>query len=122
MLLGGEIRKGEGASKVVVANEVTINLNVLHSLMENWIASNLDNPSVITLKKSMCGDKDTHVCQKPTKPHNLLRSGRHSPIPSLDTRSGNSLLSLAFSGDKRITNEDSKACSGAFISRVACPI
>ena len=90
------------ARKVVVANEIEINLKMLYLLMENRIASNLDGIPIITVTRSRSHDRTTLVCQQSSKPHDLPRSGRHGPILSLNSRKSNTLMLLALLGDKII--------------------
>jgi hypothetical protein len=45
----------------MVTNEVTINLNVLRALMKNIIMSNVNITTVITVNKSTCDLRSTHV-------------------------------------------------------------
>ena len=59
LLRGGDVRKGEYAIKVVMANEVTTNLNVLRTLVENWIDSNLDGTPIDAVKRGGSSDKHT---------------------------------------------------------------
>ncbi|GMP53515.1 hypothetical protein CsSME_00018960 [Camellia sinensis var. sinensis] len=62
----------------MLTDKVTINLNVLHPLMEDSVVGNLNSTVVVIVKKGRRRLRDTQIKQETTKPNNLSSSMSHA--------------------------------------------
>ncbi|KAM7482209.1 hypothetical protein LguiB_006792 [Lonicera macranthoides] len=56
----------------MLANKVTINLNVFGSFMKNVIVADLDGTAVVTIKSSGRGLRSTEFIKESSKPYKFL--------------------------------------------------
>ena len=87
----------------MLASDVAVNLNVLSAFMEDIIMNNVDSTTIVTIKRSGSGMWSIHVSQEPMKPDKLTSGVGKGTILSLSIGTGNHILLLATSRDKRST-------------------
>ena len=87
----------------MLASDVAVDLNMLSAFMEDIIMSNVDNTTIVTIKRSGSGLWSIHVSQEPAKPNKLTSGVSKGTILSLSTGTGNHILLLATPRDKRST-------------------
>ena len=87
----------------MLASDVTDDLNVLCAFMEDIIMSNVDNTTIVTIKRSGNGLWSIHVSQEPAKPNKLANGVSKGMILSLSIGMENHILLLATPRDKRNT-------------------
>ena len=78
----------------MLASDVAVDLNVLGVFMEDIIMSNIDNTTIVTIKRSGSGLWSIHVSQEPTKPNKLAGGVSKGTILGLNTGTGNHILLL----------------------------
>ena len=100
---GHELKK---TSKNVLANKVSINLNMFSALMKDIIMSNLNSTSVIIIKINRRGLRDTQIIKKPTYPKKFRDGVSKSLILSFSTGMSSQGLFLTVPRDKRVTKKD----------------
>ena len=105
----------------MLASDVAVDLNVLGTLMENIIMSNVDNTKIVTISRSGSRLWSIHVSQELAKPDKLVGSVNKGTILS-SIGTGNNILHLATSRDKRSTQQETKTYDRISISRITCPI
>jgi hypothetical protein len=86
-----------------MTNEVTIDLNVLGTLMKDIIMSNVNSTTVVTVNRSTGVLRSTYVNQEPTKLEEFRGGIGKSTVLSFSTRTSNNKLFLATPRDKRET-------------------
>ena len=106
----------------MLASDVTVDLNVLGAFMEDIIMSNVDSTTIVTIKRSGNGLWSIYVNQKLAKPNKLTDSVGKGTILSLNIGMGNHIMLLATPRDKRSTQQETKICDRASISRITCPV
>ena len=79
----------------MLASDVAVDLNVLGTLMEDTIMSNVDSTTFVTIKRSGSGLWSIHVSQEPAKPNDLTSGVGKGMILSLNTGMRNHILLLA---------------------------
>ena len=104
----------------LVLNVMTINLNVLRTLMESGISSDEDSGLIITMHRHWRGRRDVEIVEKLSKPYPLMHSLSHSPILKLRARAWYYLLFPWFPSDEVTSNICAIACSRFIISLVTC--
>ena len=87
----------------MLASDVVVDLNMLGAFVEDIIMSNIDNTTIVTIKRNDSGLWSIHVSQKPTKLDKLASGVGKGTILSLSTGTGNHILLLATPRDKRST-------------------
>ena len=87
----------------MLTSDVVVDLNMLGAFVEDIILSNVDSTTIVTIKRSSSGLWSIHVNQEPTKPDKLASGVDKGTILSLSTGTGNHILLLATSRDKRST-------------------
>ena len=87
----------------MLASDVAVDLNMLGAFVEDIIMSNVDNTTIVTIKRSGSGLRSIHVSQEPAKPNNLTSGVGKGTILCLSTGTGNHILLLAAPRDKRST-------------------
>ena len=87
---------------------VAVDLNVLGAFKEDIVMSNVDNTTIITIKRSDNRLWSIHVSQKPSKPNKLAGGVSKSTILSLGTGMGNHILLLATPCDREVPNRKQK--------------
>ena len=102
------VKRGDGeqleiAFLEMLASDAAVDLNVLGVFMEDIIMSNVDSTTIVTIKRSSSGLWSIHVNQEPTKSDKLASGVDKGTILSLSTGTGNHILLLATSRDKRST-------------------
>ena len=112
----------KSTSKNVLANKVTINLNMFRVLIKGIIKSNLNSTPVITIKISRRGLRDDQIIKKPTYPEKFKGGVSKSPILSFSARASSQGLFLAMPQDKKVTKKDIVSSGRATISGISTPI
>ena len=84
-------------------SNVVIDLNVLGAFMEDIIMSNVNNTTIVTIKRSGSGLWSIHVRQEPVKLDKLESGVGKGTILNLNTGTGNHILLLATPQDKKST-------------------
>ena len=79
----------------MLASDVVVNLNVLGAFMEDIIMSNVNNTTIVTIKRSDSRLWSIHVSQEPVKPDKLASGVGKGTILSLSTGMRNHILLLA---------------------------
>ena len=87
----------------MLTSDVVVDLNMLGAFVEDFILSNVDSTTIVTIKRSSSGLWSIHVSQEPTKPDKLASGVDKGTILSLSTGMGNHILLLATPRDKRST-------------------
>ena len=78
----------------MLTSDVAVDLNMLGVFMEDIIMSNIDNTTIVTIKRSGSGLWSIHVSQEPAEPNKLASGVGKDTILSLSTGTGNHLLLL----------------------------
>ena len=87
----------------MLASNVAVDLNMLCAFVEDIIMSNVDNTTIVTIKRSDSGLRSIHVSQEPVKPNKLASGVGKGTILSLSTGTRNHILLLTAPRDKRST-------------------
>ena len=87
----------------MLANDVAVDLNMFGAFVEDIIMSNVDSTMIVTIKRSGSGLRSIHVSQEPVKPNKPASGVGKGVILCLSTGTGNHILLLATSRDKRST-------------------
>ena len=102
------VNKGDGEQLEIsflemLVSDVALDLDVLGAFMEDIIMSNVDNTTIVTIKRSGNGLWTIHVSQEPAKPNKLANGVSKGMILSLSIGTENHILLLATPRDKRNT-------------------
>ncbi|GMP66793.1 hypothetical protein CsSME_00027002 [Camellia sinensis var. sinensis] len=106
----------------MLANEMTINLNMFGAIMKDIIVSNLKSTVIVTKKFSSTRGGNTQISKKPTKPEKFLSSISKSTVFGLSTGTSSKRLFLAGPRNKRITQKKAEPGSRPAVSRISSPI
>ena len=79
----------------MLASDVTVDLNVLGAFTEDIIMSNVNNTTIVTIKRSNSRLWSIHVSQERAKPDKLASGVGKGTILSLSTGTRNHILLLA---------------------------
>jgi hypothetical protein len=88
-----------------LSDEVQINLNMLGSLMLNWVGGEVDNTDVITIDHSGAAKRMVKLLQKLSQPASLSNTICHSPTLRLSTGLGHCRLMFRRPGDEIVPEE-----------------
>lgn len=91
-----EVRKKDGAHQKMMTRKVTINLNMLGTLIENRVFSNLNGALIVTINWSSTRWKDAKFIKKSSKPNNFSTNRSHGSIFRFDEGSKDHLLFFTF--------------------------
>ena len=102
------VNRGDGEQLEIfflemLASNVAVDLNMLGAFVEDIIMSNVDSTTIVTIKRSGSGLRSIHVSHEPMKPNKLASDVGKGTILYLSTKTGNHILLLAASRDKRST-------------------
>ena len=114
------MRGGNNSKHNLVSKVVTINLNVLRTLMTTRIVSNEDSSLIMIMNGHWRGRRDAEIFEKWSKPYHLRCSLNHSPILWLCTRPWYHLLFPPSPGDEVTSNICAITCSSFMISLITC--
>ena len=103
-------------------DEVEINLNMLGSLMLNWVGGHVDRTDVITVDKYGAAKRSVKLVKKLTEPGSLSNTIGHGAILSFSTGTGDGVLTLGRPRDQVITKEHSIARGGLASIRTTSPV
>lgn len=125
--VGGLISRGNkentnSAPSNMLANEVTIYLDMLSAIIEDIVMCNLNSTLVVTIKIGASRMRNSHIRKKPIKPHKLLSSVSKSTTLSLSTRMSNKSLLLVTPSNERGAQEEVEPSSRMAASRIPYPI
>ena len=112
------MRGGNNFGHNLVSNIVTINLNVLCTLMKSGIVSDEDSSLIIIMHGHWRGRRDVEIFEKRSKPYHLSCSLSHSLILRLHARACYHLFFLQLPGDDVTSNICAIACTRFTISLV----
>eukprot|EP00268_Persea_americana_P064713 TRINITY_DN8545_c1_g1_i6.p2 TRINITY_DN8545_c1_g1~~TRINITY_DN8545_c1_g1_i6.p2 ORF type:complete len:118 (-),score=17.01 TRINITY_DN8545_c1_g1_i6:541-894(-) len=101
LVVRANMRKKEKSGENILANEMTINFNVLGPLMKDEITCNLNGASIISIKGSCLANWNTKFSKEATKPKNLTASKRHRFVFSFSRRFRHCSLLFALPRDER---------------------
>ena len=102
-------------------SEMGIHTNMLGQLMLGGISSNLESPSVVTVKRSGRGNWHTKILQEPTEPDDLPNSRSQRTELSLNTGASNSSLLLGLPNNEGRSKEQTVTSNGVTIIWTAGP-
>ena len=119
------VSKGDGeqleiAFLEMLASDVAVDLNVLGTLMEEIIMSNVDSTTIVIIKRSGSGLWSIYVSQELVKLNKHAGGVSKGTILSLSFGTRNHTLLLAMPCDKRSTQQETETCDGASISQITC--
>ena len=86
----------------MLANKMTINLNMFGAIMKNIIVSNLNGTLIVTVERGRSRGRNTHISKEPAKPEKNLRKISKSSVFSFGARAGSEGLFFATPSKKRI--------------------
>lgn len=95
-----------------VTNKMTIQLDVLRSLMKGRVRGNMNRNLIVTKYKSWKGHMKLQLLQKIRDPHKFTNSSGECTIFRLYRGTRYSILLFGLPRNKRITQEDAKTSSG----------
>jgi hypothetical protein len=89
-----------------VANEVQVNLHMLHPLMRNRVGGEVHGTDVVAVDKCALGERAVKLSQELSEPGRLIHAVSNSPVLCLSTRARDDQLSLGRPGDQVAAKED----------------
>lgn len=101
---------------------VTINLNVLHSLMKDEILSNAMSRLAIAEKRENTRVRHTETTKKSTQPFKFSSDIRHGAIFSFRRRARNCVWFPSLPRDTRRTKKHYPICDGTTGERTVSPV
>ena len=122
LVSNGDGEQLEFAFFKILVSDMAIDLNVLGAFMEDIIMNNVDSTTIVTIKRSGSGLWSIYVNQEPAKLDKVVGGVGKGTILSLNTRTGNHMLLLTTSRDKRSTQQETETCDRASISRITYPV
>ena len=97
----------------MLTDEVTVNLDVLCSFMEDRVVCNSGSTGIVPMERCGTTNKNTQFTQKAAKPDNFSTGGGHRSIFCLSRRFRNGGLLLALPRNERIPKKHTPASSRA---------
>ncbi|GMQ05312.1 hypothetical protein CsSME_00050391 [Camellia sinensis var. sinensis] len=99
---GSDREKTNSTTGNMLANEMTINLNMFGAIMKNIIVSNLNGTLIVTIERGRIRRRNTHISKEPAKPEKFLSSISKSSVFSFGARAGSEGLFFATPSKKRV--------------------
>ena len=112
------MRSGDDSGHNLVSYVVTVNLNVLYTLMKGWISGDEDSGLIITMHGHSKRRWNVEIFEKWSKPYHLPRSLSHSSILELCAGAWYHFLFSWSPGDEVTSNVSAIACNRFIISLV----
>jgi len=115
-------RTAHGTHSYLLTNEVKIDLDMLRSLMLNWVGGHVDRTDVVAVDKYGAAKRSVKLVKKLTEPGSLSNTIGHGAILSFITGTGDGVLTLGRPRDQVITKEHSIARGGLASIRTTSPV
>ena len=106
----------------LVPDEVEIELNVLHVLMLDWVASQIDGGDVVSVDQSGLHKRATELKQEIAEPRALRDNVGNAPVFGLSAGARHDRLTLGRPRHKGVVEEDTVTRRGATRVRTTTPI
>jgi len=110
------------ADGYLFANEVMINLDMLGTLMLDWVGGHVDSTDIITIYQCSATERGMKLLKKLAQPRCLCNTISNCTVLCFGTGSGHGVLTLRGPGDEIVTKEHSIARGGIARIRTACPV
>jgi len=78
----------------LLTDKVDVNLNVLRSLMMNWVSGHIDSTNIVTKDNRSLLERNMEFLKKLAQPTTFSHNVSHCPVLCLITRTRNCVLPL----------------------------